>query len=237
MQRRRWQGHRGNGRFRATKLVARIYAENIGVATTRGRARHSMDTEHNSPIQALIRQRRNLMASSLLLIFFKAAGVSFERVGFLGTELIIERPGVLYTGLWLVWFYFLIRYVQFLLEVGNLGIQEAVIEKISQYAKRKFKPEEIQSITGVAINLKVRFLGDWRWGLISETYQVERGDIVKDFKYSFGPIQAGAWGLMAFCAIAISSSKVTEYLLPILLALVTAIIGACAWIQPDLHPL
>lgn len=196
-----------------------------------------MDNDSNSPMQALMRQRRNLMASSLLLIFFEAAGVSFERVGFLGTELIIQSPGVLYTGLWLVWSYFLVRYVQFLIEVGDLGIMERLAWKMTVYAKRKYKAEDFQTGTGAMVTRTVRYLGKLRWALVADTYRVERGDVVKTFEHSFGPFRAMAWGLRAFCAVAISSTKITEYLLPLLLALVTAIVGAWPWLQPGPQPL
>lgn len=196
-----------------------------------------MDTEPYSPLQALMRQRRNLMASSLLLIFFKAAGVTFQRVGFLGTELIIERPDVLYTGLWFVWCYFLVRYIQFLLEVGNLGIVERVLRKIRDYAQKKFNAYEFQTNDGSVIHRNIRYLGNRRWALVADTYRLDRGDVVENDEHSFGLVQAAVWAIRATCSTAISSTKITEYLLPLLLALVTAIVGAWYWLQPGPQPL
>lgn len=196
-----------------------------------------MDTEPNSPVQALMRQRRNLMASSLLLIFCKAAGVTFQRVGFLGTELIIERPEVLYTGLWFVWCYFLVRYIKFLLEVGDLGIVERVARKIRDYAQKKYKAYEFHTSDGVVLQRDIRYLGNGRWALVADTGRVDRGDIAQNDEHSFGLVQAAVWALRAICSTAISSTKITEYLLPLMLALVTAIVGAWHSLQSGPQPL
>lgn len=184
-----------------------------------------MQEDSSSLAQHLQRQRRNLMASSLLLIFFKAAGVSFARVGFLGTELSIARPNVLYTGLWLVWAYFLVRYVQFLIESGDLGIWKKVTGKITQYAKKKFKVDEPRDPVGGVINLKARYLGSLRWALVTETYEVERGDILSTDERAFGVWRWFAWAARGFLVISISSTKITEYLLPLVLAIATAAVG------------
>jgi hypothetical protein len=165
------------------------------------------------------------MASSLLLIFFKAAGVTFERVGFLGTELSIARPNVLYYGLWLVWAYFLVRYVQFMMESRDLGIKKAVAEKITKYAKEKFNADNFQDAVGQVINLQVRYLGSLRWALVLETYQVDRGDVLRTDARSFGPGRWLLWAATAFLAVGISSTKITEYLLPLVLAFATAVVG------------
>lgn len=184
-----------------------------------------MQEDSSSVSQHLQRQRRNLMASSLLLIFFKAAGVSFERVGFLGTELSIARPNVLYYGLWVVWAYFLVRYIQFMVESRDLGIWKAVDEKITNYAKEKFKADSFEDTLGQMINQKVRYLGSLRWALVSATYEVKRGDVLLTDLRSFGPVRWLLWATRAFLAVGISSTKITEYLLPLALACATAVVG------------
>ncbi len=145
------------------------------------------------------------MASSLILIFFKAAGVTFKKVGFLGAELLIDRPIVVYYGLWLVWAYFLVRYVQFMMESGDLGIRKAVSERITKYAREKFKAASFRDESGQVVGSKVRRLGSLRWALVADIYQVERGDVLAQDLASFGLLRWLLWAARAFLVIAISS--------------------------------
>ena len=172
------------------------------------------------------------MASSLILIFFKAAGVTFKKVGFLGAELLIDRPIVVYYGLWLVWAYFLVRYAQFMMESGDLGIRKAVSERITKYAKEKFKATNLQDELGQEIGSKVRYLGSMRWALVTETYQVERGDVLAQDRASFGLLRWLLWATRGFLMVTISSTKITEYLLPLALAFATAVMGVWGFQLP-----
>lgn len=64
--------------------------------------------------QDTIRQRRNLIITSLLLIFIKIADVKFgNQVSFLGATLTIGKPSVILNCIWLFEAYFLWRFYQY----------------------------------------------------------------------------------------------------------------------------
>src|SRR5688572_2283141 len=68
-----------------------------------------------------LRQRRNLMAMSCLLLVFDFADISIAKVSILGTELVVGKPRVLIIFIWAVWAYALLRYYQFTQDcfIGN----------------------------------------------------------------------------------------------------------------------
>jgi hypothetical protein len=61
----------------------------------------------------LHRQRRNVMATSIVLLVFDLADASVGEVSVLGTKLVIGNPQVVAVGAWVMWAYFLLRYYQF----------------------------------------------------------------------------------------------------------------------------
>lgn len=72
----------------------------------------------------LLRQRRNLMALSLTIIFLRFGGVSISKVSLFGTEFLFNNIQALYAAIWLVFFYFLMRFYQYFMQESNKGIVE-----------------------------------------------------------------------------------------------------------------
>lgn len=68
------------------------------------------------------RQRRSLLASSIILLFFQMAGVTLESLNIFGNEVILTDPWVVEVALWIAWFYFTIRYLQHFHDLEDRGL-------------------------------------------------------------------------------------------------------------------
>ncbi len=67
-----------------------------------------------------IRQRRNLLLSSIILFLISYAGITIENNLILfGNKFIIQDPIVIYITIWVMIFYFLIRYISYYNELNN----------------------------------------------------------------------------------------------------------------------
>jgi len=82
--------------------------------------------------QGFIRQRRNLILISLILLFVEVAEVSFNKINLLGNELTISNPDVVTYSLWVAFIYWLIRYYQYFNDMPEKGIHSAVISRMNK---------------------------------------------------------------------------------------------------------
>ncbi|QLQ03885.1 MAG: hypothetical protein HZY77_15000 [Thiobacillus sp.] len=71
----------------------------------------------------LLRQRRNLLITSIGLLLFDFAHMSVAKVSILGTELLVGDPIILKVFAWGMWAYFLLRYYQYLKTSGILELK------------------------------------------------------------------------------------------------------------------
>jgi hypothetical protein len=70
--------------------------------------------------EGLIRQRRNLISVSCVLIFLKFAGVEISKLSFLGLDFSeLKNPSAFYLLIWVVYFYFTFRYYQYFWQEGK----------------------------------------------------------------------------------------------------------------------
>lgn len=60
--------------------------------------------------EGFVRQRRNLMVMSVVLLLVESADVRFSELNLLGTKFTIENPDVINLGLWVAFLYWLYRY-------------------------------------------------------------------------------------------------------------------------------
>jgi len=72
---------------------------------------------------SFIRQRRNLMAISIVNLFVTLSGIKLNKLNLLGSDFDISRPQIITISLWIAFAYWLIRYFQLLHDSGNLDIQ------------------------------------------------------------------------------------------------------------------
>jgi hypothetical protein len=80
-----------------------------------------------------IRQRRNIIVVSLLLLFADSYGLTFPELNLLGSRAIMTKPLVLAPVLWYAWVYLLVRYWQAFREQGERKFYETFREHIAAY--------------------------------------------------------------------------------------------------------
>ena len=79
-------------------------------------------TEENENIETgFIRQRRNLLAATVVLLAFNVAGIKFSQINLLGNVADISNPQVIIKILWILTCYFYIRYLYYLKRVGGIS--------------------------------------------------------------------------------------------------------------------
>ena len=79
-----------------------------------------------------IRQRRNLIVISLILLGVEAFGLEIKRINALGNEILIQNPGMVNVALWLAWAYWFIRYYQYFHDLQDRGFKTAYAAKMSE---------------------------------------------------------------------------------------------------------
>lgn len=84
----------------------------------------------------ILRQRRNLIAISTVLILFDFADVQIAKVGVLGTELVVGSPDVLILFIWTIWAYLLLRYYQYWRRDSRSFFIRTLYDKVRDYASR-----------------------------------------------------------------------------------------------------
>lgn len=91
-----------------------------------------MDDQPNS---AFVRQRRNLMVVSLVLLFSQISGLKITKLNVFGTEFLIGEPRAVTALLWIATVYWAIRYYQYSREYhGKLG------SFVRDYMQRNVEP-------------------------------------------------------------------------------------------------
>lgn len=72
--------------------------------------------------EGLLRQRRNLVIISGILIVFDFTSITIDKVNLLGIHFLVGKPENLIIIAWVLWAYFLLRYYQYLRDEPDLKI-------------------------------------------------------------------------------------------------------------------
>ena len=178
-----------------------------------------------------LRQRRNLIVVSTALLLVDFAHVSITRVSILGVTLVVGRPEVIYTFAWVVWFYFLARYLQHYAAEEDRGIQsgfQAAFErslssKINQLVEGRVREARYTNYGPDKIQ-KIGFLS---WQLPLQLYEPATGKVE-----SVDSIEVPRWNVLKAILVGLSqvifvTPKATDYFLPIILALSAPVVTLC----------
>jgi hypothetical protein len=96
-----------------------------------------MDQQSRAEVRdGFVRQRRALVAVSLVLVTLQAIGASLDHLELLGNTINLNRPVPLAGPLWVAWGYFLLRYYQYFHDVGDSGFRAAVERRRRTLARR-----------------------------------------------------------------------------------------------------
>lgn len=171
----------------------------------------------------ILRQRRNLVAMSCLLIIFDLAKVEVAKVGVLGTDLIIGDVRVLAISMWVVWAYFLLRYYQFW-RADAPHVSLAVFNLVETYARDM--GQKLGMGQGRLGELPALVRNGWLrgWRLQITEYGRGSGPVVIE-EQPIPPSQVLSWRLRSWWRVAIHTPHFTEHALPLLLAAATPAIA------------
>lgn len=82
-----------------------------------------------------VRQRRTLIAMSVILFLYEKLGIVIDSINILGNTAHITDPSSIVALLWVAWGYFLWRYYQYFRDLGNKGFYNAYHGKLARLAK------------------------------------------------------------------------------------------------------
>lgn len=181
---------------------------------------------------SLLRQRRNLIIVSLVISFILYSKVEISKIVIFSIEFLTPNPEALLNVLWLIWFYFLVRYYQYLMVEPAIGIKTEFFRKfetlcsntmlnefIDKYPERKL---EISDFSIYQLRKK-SFLN---WELPIYIFHPAEG---KKDEYASENINAlllmksfikSSWHVF------LHTPRVTDYAFPFILAALTAFYGA-----------
>lgn len=173
----------------------------------------------------LLRQRRNLIAISSVLIVFDFAQVSIAKISVLGTELLVGDARILLFFAWMIWAYAFLRYYQYLRVEGDLKIatafQSGIDTRLSKYVFRLIQKDRTGKISRVRAGLS--------WRYVVDEYDGKTGAMQPAYS---GPVPFRKmlwWGLRSAFDVAIHTPKATDHILPILLAIAAPVLKIAKW--------
>ena len=172
----------------------------------------------------LLRQRRNLLLISCGLILYHLAGVEITGLGLLGTQLTVKNPHVLSLFSWILWCYFLIRYLQYWLSDKRTTIRLAFKDAMF---KRTHTTETMTRIQKKAKQPNANPAIRWKRGLPG--YYVARANLEAGTDYllieRINPIKYIAWLAGSIGSVALLTKHFTDYLLPLVIAVSAPVIA------------
>ncbi|WP_193164098.1 hypothetical protein [Microbulbifer hainanensis] len=183
----------------------------------------------------LLRQRRNLILISSLLIFLRFSKVEISKLSFLGVEFgSFENPSAIYVALWIVWGYFLIRYYQYFMQEG---FNESVVkfsEALSEKSRRVIKAavdKDYPDNTGGEVDFFL--LKNWMWiyhGQESNGIPSGHdGHRLENFHFRFQRRKLVRPVIMSIYTTVVNRSAFTDYYMPLLIAVFALAYGFSGW--------
>ncbi len=86
----------------------------------------------NQQNEGFVRQRRNLMIVSLILLFSEATDLRVEKISAFGTELLVGQPQAVTMALWVAALYWLVRYYQYSRAEYHGALEQFIQSRVSQ---------------------------------------------------------------------------------------------------------
>ncbi len=181
-----------------------------------------------------VRNRRALVATSIVLLLFEAAGIELNQLNLLGNQFALTNPDLVPLALWVAWAYFLLRYYQHFRDLEDAEFRSAWKQRTETTLSRTIRREfpklfiaanddvHIDSVTVDAIGTEHEGRDVWRYQIDgSATYHAE-GRIGRRSieKLTFELHRGAIFGIKArsLAWIMLNTRVGTEYALPFVLA-------------------
>lgn len=121
----------------------------------------------------LLRQRRNLVSISSVLIVYDFAEIKIRQVGWMGTSIEVGNPAALSIIVWVVWLYFFLRYYQYWSSEKDANVWRDLNDLVSYraiaYCEKKYSLDRNFNWDGSYV-LKRKSV--FRWCVTWSEYQV-----------------------------------------------------------------
>ena len=179
----------------------------------------------------LIRQRRNLIITSLIVVFILYTGVQISKVAIFGIEIQTPKQQALMNTLWAIWAYFFIRYYQYLrIESGTgfwgICVYKAKINIAIMVGKQINNETEHGPRTERGIILhNMEKMSLFEWDYLIKDYNPETGTEEEVGRVHFKSYQFVLPIAKGIINTIINTAKFTDNVLPILIAFLTALYG------------
>lgn len=179
---------------------------------------------------ALLRQRRNLIIVSLIILFMVIAGAKLDKMTFLGIQMTFENPEAIVWFLKFFLIYFLYRYYLYFVQEENHSLKNnfyTYLRKLTWHKLQNIRDELYPGVSGSSGNfnfdsmektsvfkrqVKAIIAEDGYGGYIEGTFEIN--------------ILTFSWDVLkAFIFSVFNRSYVTDYLLPFFIA-ITALVSS-----------
>lgn len=172
----------------------------------------------------LLRQRRNLIALSSLLVVYNFADIKIKQVGWMGTSIEVGNPAALTFIIWVVWLYFLLRYYQYWNSEKDANVMadlRGVTEgRVRQYLKAKYGEGKF---SGGSMADLVR-VSVFKWVYENEEYNPTRGAYSEAESYDVPIGLLMWWSLAVFFNYCFHKKHMSDHMLPFALAISAVIV-------------
>ena len=188
----------------------------------------------------LLRQRRNLMILSSILLFLKFAEIEISKFSIVGIEFSsFKNPNSIFIVLWIFYIYFAIRYYQYFLQEGFPHfkiiffetIDRKSVNKIETIVKKKYPLNTRKDVT-------YSTLKQWGWeysGQIEIGPEGVGGTHSENFKLKISRRKLFPEVVYSFYHVVVNRSAFTDYFLPILLAILALFYCFGGWNGSIVH--
>lgn len=190
---------------------------------------------------AFVRQRRNLIVISLVLLFAETSGISVPQLNILGIEIKLDNPNAVIYWLWGGYLYWLLRYYQFFLATPDKGVQAGfesrLLPVLTRFAmeKEEAESEEFKAAKLASPHRSVRMYNSraffvqrmhhsvtTQFNVITERTSSEGSNIIKEIPqktYTFSRRRLLVPVTRAALLTVINTPVFSEYFLPFAIAL------------------
>lgn len=96
--------------------------------------------------QGFIRQRRNLILVSLVVLFLEFAGVELKELNLFGNKLELKNPFIVNVSFWIALAYWFLRYLQHYNDLPVNDFHTSFIDKMQKYVKNAALNKYLSSI-------------------------------------------------------------------------------------------
>lgn len=166
------------------------------------------------------------MLISGVLLIFDFAQVSIVKINLLGTELLVGRPEIVFSIAWILWAYFLLLYYQYLRLEQDLEICSSFKSHLYEQADKYSKLSPQRGKSGEVYNdFSLNRSGMLKWNYVLHYHDPVEGESKEAINKEIPFRHMLLLTLKSFFYVSFNTAKITDHVLPILLAFSAPIVS------------